>query len=904
VIRWLAGRAARLAARVAGVLALAGILVAAAPVTVVAGVSAWVAWLRGLPPARLYQEAAWLVPMVAAWLAAIAIVTGSWQRAAAAPYQVWAAMWHLAAAGSYPSAAVMIAPIALPLGIAAGGMAWSYRLRSMASAAGGASAGSAVSFDLRQWRHQVRSAAARIAAPGAVPLTTAAGDVVVGAVIRAVGHPATGLARLRYERLRSHQVVIGGTGTGKTTLLLRLWAAFMATAMRRYAAGQGRAPLLVVLDCKGGGDARKIADRARRVLRAAGARTTAIWPDEASLSIWVLPPRQLITTLVDLVEHGTGGAAYYADILDAVVALAVSAPCGPPTGRLDFLARLDAGWLTMAYQSGGDGAELELIRSAARQIADVALRYRTLLRRLGTGLDGSGQLADADAWYCILEGTAEVSVAEAQARALIDLLASQVASGRGAREVLLAVDEFSAVSRRLPIWNLYERARSLGLAVQVSAQSWHGLAPDDTDRYRIVSAAEGGIWLLRTPHPEPVTELVGQRRAVDTTRRLIGYPRWSRTGSAKVREIPVADPALVRRLDVGQAAYLYRGGVTFVQVSRLVGTPAALGPALAPGPVGAERRPPATALAGTTLPAGPAEWRGLAERPAMARRPATAGQRAVAGETAVAEQPGRAEQAGRAERPRMGGLPSMAELADITLLLDAAFGPEPTARRNSRRTTPGVAGLGPGVLGQEAGVLGQEAGSPAERAAATGQAAPAGDPFRALGLPADPELTDDDIRVAWRRIAAATHPDRADGGDPATFAAAAAAYSDLRTPFGRGEALADLATATPRGGSAAGRVSLARRHGPGGRGSATEAAGQRAGAAAGWAGRIRQGRPARLALRVLTATAVCLLAVAAAGWQPASSALIVGTLTWVARSGRRDLAARPASAGWPAPARD
>jgi hypothetical protein len=31
------------------------------------------------------------------------------------------------------------------------------------------------------------------------------------------------------------------------------------------------------------------------------------------------------------------------------------------------------------------------------------------------------------------------------------------------------VDEFSAVSRRLPIWQLYERARSLGLAVQVSA---------------------------------------------------------------------------------------------------------------------------------------------------------------------------------------------------------------------------------------------------------------------------------------------------------------------------------------------------------------------------------------------------------------------------------------------------
>src|SRR5689334_2345081 len=66
------------------------------------------------------------------------------------------------------------------------------------------------------------------------------------------------------------------------------------------------------------------------------------------------------------------------------------------------------------------------------------------------------------------------------------------------------------------------------------------------------------------------------------------------------------------------------------------------------------------------------------------------------------------------------------------------------------------------------------------------------DPFTVLGLPARPGLTDDEVRSAWRRIAARTHPDRADGGDPAQFAAAAAAYTVLRTQFGRAEALADL----------------------------------------------------------------------------------------------------------------
>ncbi len=137
------------------------------------------------------------------------------------------------------------------------------------------------------------------------------------------------------------------------------------------------------------------------------------------------------------------------------------------------------------------------------------------------------------------------------------------------------------------------------------------------------------------------------------------------------------------------------------------------------------------------------------------------------------------------------------------------------------------------------------------------------DPFAVLGLPARPDLSDDDIRAAWRRIAAAIHPDRADGGDPARFAEAAAAYTTLRTVTGRGEAYADLTVGRP---------------------------GQRG------AGRIRRGRPAVLALRTAVAAGVSAGALAVAGPQPASFALIAGALTWLARTGYRELApsARPA----------
>ena len=67
------------------------------------------------------------------------------------------------------------------------------------------------------------------------------------------------------------------------------------------------------------------------------------------------------------------------------------------------------------------------------------------------------------------------------------------------------------------------------------------------------------------------------------------------------------------------------------------------------------------------------------------------------------------------------------------------------------------------------------------------------DAFSLLGVNPEDQLTDDEVRAAWRRIAAATHPDRADGGDPERFAAAAAAYTELRTKYGRNEARAALA---------------------------------------------------------------------------------------------------------------
>ena len=125
-----------------------------------------------------------------------------------------------------------------------------------------------------------------------------------------------------------------------------------------------------------------------------------------------------------MIETGDGAAAYYGDVMQAAVSLALAAPGGPPANAAAFLDRLDAHWLETAYGDGLHDAAVARIRAAKPHLGDIQLRYATLLGRLGPALDGPGTLADADVWYFILEGTREQSVAEAQAMALTELVAT------------------------------------------------------------------------------------------------------------------------------------------------------------------------------------------------------------------------------------------------------------------------------------------------------------------------------------------------------------------------------------------------------------------------------------------------------------------------------------------------
>ena len=163
------------------------------------------------------------------------------------------------------------------------------------------------------------------------------------------------------------------------------------------------------------------------------------------------------------------------------------------------------------------------------------------------------------------------------------------------------------------------------------------------------------------------------------------------------------------------------------------------------------------------------------------------------------------------------------------------------------------------------------------------------DPFAELGLTAAPDLTDEQVRAAWRTTAAATRPDRPGGGNRARYEAASAAYAVLRTAGGRSEAYAYL-TAAPAplpirmispvpAALRPPRVSPRRK-------------------ALVLLSRIRHGRPGRLALRVLAAavlTAALLVFLVTHTGAPApifavGAGLLAGIASWLTVSVRDDLA--------------
>ena len=155
-------------------------------------------------------------------------------------------------------------------------------------------------------------------------------------------------------------------------------------------------------------------------------------------------------------------------------------------------------------------------------------------------------------------------------------------------------------------------------------------------------------------------------------------------------------------------------------------------------------------------------------------------------------------------------------------------------------------------------------------------------PFTVLGLPTDPDVSDEQVRAAWRAIAAATHPDRPDGGNVTRYTAAANAYAQLRTAWGRKRGLRrpDRRPARPR----------SPRTGHGYEANSVRACW-------GWpcCSRPASGTdgPATLLFRALLTALLSLAVVNLLPGQPSGPAVVTGLVTWFVLTARGDLAPPP-----------
>ena len=117
-----------------------------------------------------------------------------------------------------------LAPAAVPAGLALAAGLWAWRNYAITAGIGGKMASAPVTFDTRQWKRQVSAAEGRTAAPGSVPLLARGSRIPIGGTIRAIACKWKPVFAVPAAACARHMVIIGASGSGKTNLMMRLWA--------------------------------------------------------------------------------------------------------------------------------------------------------------------------------------------------------------------------------------------------------------------------------------------------------------------------------------------------------------------------------------------------------------------------------------------------------------------------------------------------------------------------------------------------------------------------------------------------------------------------------------------------------------------------------------------------------
>jgi Cdc6-like AAA superfamily ATPase len=357
-----------------------------------------------------------------------------------------------------------------------------------------------------------------------------------------------GRVTMPLAQLEKTVLVIGAPGSGKTETVLRL-AQGVATSSDWC---------VFVIDAKGD---RHTQQRFAGLMRHAG-RRPCLFPDRP-YDGWRGSPREIAGRLVQLIDWADeGGGTYYRDLSVNLVRAACNAPSGPPRSSHDLLRRLDRNTLTDLW--AGDERAAAISEFKPEHFDSARQRYAAFFDATEGQLDGDWAFDDTDCGYLLLNELLYGEETSELGRFLVEEFKQYLAArNQQGRQVLLIIDEFSAIADGERVARMIEVVRSHGAAVVLAPQAYDGMGGEQASA-RILNAAHT-ILLHAVPDPEPIVKAAGTRLVVEQS---LQHEAGVSTdlGSSRQQHQLKADPNEVRRLRTGMCFALGNGKAQKLQI--------------------------------------------------------------------------------------------------------------------------------------------------------------------------------------------------------------------------------------------------------------------------------------------------------------------------------------------------
>jgi type IV secretory pathway TraG/TraD family ATPase VirD4 len=192
-------------------------------------------------------------------------------------------------------------------------------------------------------------------------------------------------------------------------------------------------------------------------------------------------------------------------------------------------------------------------------------RYAAFFDACEGQLDGDWAFEDTDCGYLLLNELLYGEETTKLGRFLVEEFKQYLAARKqDGRQVLLIIDEFSAIADGERVARMIEVVRSYGAAVVLAPQAYEGMGGEQASA-RILNAAHT-ILLHAVPDPEPIVKAAGTRLVVESS---LQHQDGLSTdlGSSRQQHQLRADPNHVRRLGAGMCFVLGNGKAQKVQVA-------------------------------------------------------------------------------------------------------------------------------------------------------------------------------------------------------------------------------------------------------------------------------------------------------------------------------------------------